>query len=187
VSPLGSLLVILGIRYNIIVLAAEENTYMKVHILSAAGSGKTEISAFDQALYNSGVHNFNLIPLSSVIPPGAEIVENINLHVSDDFWGDKLYCVISRHLTSVFGEQAWAGIGWIQTPDGRGLFVEHHGESESTVRKLIDNSLSDMVKYRDWEFGPIHYAVSGIECIDKPVCALVIAAYQHQGWQDIEL
>lgn len=155
---------------------------MKIHVLSAAGSGHTELSAFDNALYNAGIANFNLLCLSSVIPPKAEIVTNISLHWNDQHFGDRLYCVLSRYATSTFGQQAWAGIGWVQAEDNRGLFVEHHAESEKALRKLIDNSLTDMVKYRDTEFGAIQYAVSGIECVDRPVCALVAAVYQHQTW-----
>jgi arginine decarboxylase len=156
---------------------------MKIHVLSAAGSGRTDISAFDNALYNAGIANFNLIPLSSVIPKGAEIIQNISLHPKDVGWGDRLYCVMSRNVVKTFGEQAWAGIGWVQSEDGRGLFVEHHAESETALKKLIDNSLNDMIKYRDVEFGPIQYSTSGIECVDRPVCALVIATYLFQGWE----
>lgn len=157
---------------------------MKIHILSAAGSGRTNISAFDHALYNAGIANFNLILLSSIIPPGSKLMDNISLNWNDESFGDKLYCVMARCETGVFGEQAWAGIGWVQAKDGRGLFVEHHAESEKAVRKLIDNSLQDMVHYRETKYGEIHCAVSGIECVDKPVCALVVAVYEVQGWKE---
>jgi arginine decarboxylase len=156
---------------------------MKIHVLSSAGSGRTDISAFDAALYNAGIANFNLIPLSSVIPPGAEVIQNISIHPHEEQWGNKLYCVLSRNIVRTFGEQAWAGIGWVQAEDGRGLFVEHHAESETSLRKLIDNSFNDMLKYRDVEFGPIQYSLSGIECVDRPVCALSIATYEFQGWK----
>lgn len=155
---------------------------MNIHVLSSAGSGKTEISAFDHALYNAGIANFNLITLSSVIPPKSEVDTHISVNLKKDHWGDKLYCVMARCFTSTFGEQAWAGMGWVQAKDGEGLFVEHHAESEVAVRKLIDNSLTDMVKYRPKDFSPIQQVVSGIECIDRPVCALVLATYHAEGW-----
>jgi arginine decarboxylase len=155
---------------------------MDIHVLGSKGTGHTEISAFDNALFNAGVHNFNLVQLSSVVPPGSHIRTNEPFHTNHDSWGERLYCVIARKNTAVFGEQAWAGIGWVQAADGRGLFVEHHGESETTVRNLIDKSLSDMIGSRDIEFGPAQMVVSGIECIDKPVCALVVATYVTRDW-----
>jgi pyruvoyl-dependent arginine decarboxylase (PvlArgDC) len=39
------------------------------------GIGRTELSAFDAALANVGIGDYNLLPLSSVIPLGAELVE----------------------------------------------------------------------------------------------------------------
>ena len=42
---------------------------MKLYIAKAIGRGSTELAAFDAALVGAGVANFNLIRLSSVIPP----------------------------------------------------------------------------------------------------------------------
>ncbi len=42
---------------------------MKIHIGTSIGTGETELSAFDTALYNAGIANYNLLYLSSVIPP----------------------------------------------------------------------------------------------------------------------
>ena len=40
---------------------------------TATGTGRTLLAAFDDALLAAGVANFNLITLSSVIPPGSSI------------------------------------------------------------------------------------------------------------------
>ena len=48
---------------------------MKLYLATAVGRGGTELAAFDAALVGAGVANFNLIRLSSVIPPNGEIVE----------------------------------------------------------------------------------------------------------------
>lgn len=155
----------------------------KLYLVSAVGQGRTEISAFDNALHNAGIANYNLLTLSSVIPPNTEIEVVEKLNWNDKEFGDRLYCVMARQITTTFGEQACAGIGWVQSDvDGRGLFVEHHAESEETVKKLVDNSLSDMVKYRPTEFGGVHSEIIGIECVDKPVCAIVVAVYQAEPW-----
>ena len=46
---------------------------MTIYIASGVGIGKTPLSAFDAALKDAGVYNFNLITLSSVIPPKSVI------------------------------------------------------------------------------------------------------------------
>lgn len=49
---------------------------MQIQISEGVGNGPTELAAFDQALVNAGVANYNLIYLSSVLPPGSEVVYN---------------------------------------------------------------------------------------------------------------
>lgn len=60
-------------------------------------------------------------------------------------WGDRLYAVYAEQRTSRVGAQVWAGVGWITEPlTGRGLFVEHEGDDERTVRGQIAHSLADL-------------------------------------------
>lgn len=160
---------------------------MDIHVVTSTGAGLTEISAFDEALYKAGVHNLNLIPLSSVIPPETHVQIVPRVNINDGHWGKRLYCVMSRHIGVTFSEEVWAGLGWVQTHDGRGLFVEHHAESQQSVKKMIDNSLNDMIRYRSEGFGEIQYAIVGAECIDRPVCALAIATYQIANWDDLSV
>jgi arginine decarboxylase len=49
---------------------------MILHIASAIGRAATELAAFDQALIGVGAADFNLVRLSSVIPPGSTVVEH---------------------------------------------------------------------------------------------------------------
>jgi arginine decarboxylase len=80
------------------------------------------------------------------------------------------------------GREAWAGIGWVQAKDGRGLFVEHEGSQQAEVMRLIKETLNDMVKYRKEKYGEIHYQIVGLRCENKPVCAVAAAVYESQGW-----
>ncbi len=47
---------------------------MKIYISSGRGTGPTSLSAFDAALNEAGVANYNLIRLSSIIPPDSKII-----------------------------------------------------------------------------------------------------------------
>ena len=155
---------------------------MLIKISSAVGSGPTPLGAFDAALRNAGVENYNLIPLSSVIPPGAEL-ERCRFSAAPAEYGHRLYVVMARHETSQVGEEAWAGLGWTQEPEsGRGLFVELHGTSKRSVETAIEATLDSMKASRDYEYGKNESEITGIVCEGDPVCALVIAVYESEPW-----
>lgn len=158
---------------------------MEIHIASGVGTGPTELSAFDSALFTAGVANFNLIPLSSVIPEAAKVIEhNEKIPKIEGGWGDKLYVVKADYRTSVPGVEAWAGVGWVQDKTtGRGLFVEHEGENREQVERQITNSLEALMETRDIDFGEIHMKVTGVVCEKDPVSAVVIAVYESETWR----
>jgi arginine decarboxylase len=94
-----------------------------------------------------------------------------------------MYCVYAEQLASEPGEQAWAGIGWVQRLDsGGGLFVEHEGTSEQFVAHAIRTSLADLVKGREDEFAAPDWVLNGAVCTGEPVCSLVIAPYEAAPW-----
>jgi arginine decarboxylase len=157
---------------------------MRIAVSTGVGTGPTALAAFDHALALAGVANFNLLPLSSVVPPGAEVVEEVpDLEYAT--WGDRLYVVMAHERVVEPNAEAWAGIGWVQDPEGgRGLFVEHHGNSELTVREDITASLKALMITREVDWEPIRMAVVGDRCHHDPICALVIATYQAEPWTD---
>lgn len=156
---------------------------MKICIKSALGEGPTPLASFDDALIKSGIANYNLIRLSSVIPPASVIIEDTQTENEPISWGDKLYLVYAEQRESRKGFEAWSGIGWVQDQkSGKGLFVEHEGESKSYVEESIKNSLEHMMSSRNLNFGEIKMKVIGGKCTNTPICALVVATYQVRGW-----
>ncbi len=157
---------------------------MNLQVTGALGAGPTQLAAFDDALIRVGAANFNLIRLSSVIPPGSAVTEiDGPMRPPGGGWGDRLYVVYAEQRSSHPGEEVWAGIGWVQDPhSGRGLFVEHEGPSEHSVRAEIDASLAHLQRGRELSLGPIHRRIVGGRCIDRPVCALVLCAYTTEAW-----
>ncbi|MEM6997886.1 MAG: pyruvoyl-dependent arginine decarboxylase [Patescibacteria group bacterium] len=158
-----------------------------IQVKSGAGVGETDISAYDSALSKIGVHNFNLVLLSSVIPPHSivrtlgesEIVSNVGSH------GDRLYVVQARADSCVPGSTISSGIGWIQYgEDNRGLFVEHHSDSAESCRDLITASLSDMCVSRSIRLDPadINMEIIETKCRKKCTSAIVMAVFEHEPW-----
>lgn len=157
---------------------------MIINISKSVGTGPTKLAAFDSALNSAGVANYNLIRLSSVIPPRTDIVQaDKPLDNLPGAWGDRLYVVMAEIRVDKPNEQAWAGIGWVQDADTRqGLFVEHEGYSEGEVRSDIEQSLTALMATRGIDYGQIRMEVVGGVCSGQPVCAVVVAVYQASDW-----
>ena len=65
---------------------------------------------------------------------------------------------------------------------GRGLFVEHHGNSQTFIEAQIERSLRSMMESRPGDWGEIDMITSGITCEHDPVCALTAAVYKAERW-----
>ena len=158
--------------------------HLTIEVATGVGSGPTHIAAFDAALREAGVHNYNLIRLSSVVPPGSDIKVLGGPAKPPGEWGDRLYVVYACQYASEPGEEAWAGIGWVQQDQTRkGMFVEHEGPTEAFVRSSIDASLASLVEGRAPEtFGPIHSVVRGATSTGEHTCALAVAVFESASW-----
>jgi len=152
-------------------------------LTKGTGTGDTKIAAFDAALFDAGIANYNLIRLSSIIPPGSRI-EIGKAEIKDAEFGHRLYVVYASQIENEIGKDAWSGIGWTlaDAGKGKGLFTEHEGHSEQEVTNLINETLSCMVRYRPESYGEVQHVTAGITCTEKPVCALVAAVYLSEGW-----
>ncbi|HET9173840.1 MAG TPA: pyruvoyl-dependent arginine decarboxylase [Candidatus Saccharimonadales bacterium] len=161
---------------------------MNIYLSSGLGSGPTKLAAFDAALNDAGVANYNLLRLSSVIPPKSiihQVKDGLPPNVMPGGWGDRLYVVMAEQRADTPNVEAWAGIGWVQDKtSGKGLFVEHEGNSEKAVRRDITQSLEALMATRNTDFGEINMQVVGKTCTHLPVCALVVAVYQASDWEN---
>ena len=162
---------------------------MVITITTGQGYGRTTLSAFDAALKDAGVYNYNLITLSSIIPPGTAIkIRTFNAPL--DEYGNKLYVVRAEMRSRESGKYIGAALGWYQLPDGRGVFVEHEeiGETKDAVEadliKEVKNSLSDLCKYRNFRATEqdMKMKMSVMKVTDSPACSLVIAVYKSETW-----
>ncbi|GAB2585476.1 pyruvoyl-dependent arginine decarboxylase [Microlunatus antarcticus] len=170
----------------------------RLPVLGATATARTGLAAFHRALTAVGLGHYNLVRLSSVIPPGTAVgVGRVDQgpalparwrdarpdDVVDGHHGDRVYCVYAEHGTDVPGEQVWAGVGWAQRVDGQGgFFVEHHGPTPEAVTTDIRTSLEDMTTDEVAEFAPPEWVLEGVVCEGDPVCALVVVPYAVVGW-----
>lgn len=155
---------------------------MRIHVAGALETGPTNLAAFDSCLYTVGVGNNNLIRLSSVIPPGAEIVES---SPPVALYGDRVYLVYAHAVSASY--PVAAGVGWVQNPDGSGLFVEHEfvgNDAYRMVKDLIRTSLRHLCDIRGLPDLDIkdHIVSGGPGLSMKPTSAFVAAVYKSEPW-----
>ncbi len=109
-----------------------------------AGRGETELLAFDKALFAAGISHYNLVKVSSIIPPGAVLVDEI------DFPPGSLLPIAFSSLVS--GEEglvisAAVAAGIPASPDDVGVIMEFSGpvlldEAENRVRFMAQEALN---------------------------------------------
>jgi arginine decarboxylase len=153
-----------------------------ITLASGLGRGPTPLAAFDAALLDAGVANYNLLCLSSVIPPGSTIVRGRWNTPAQD-WGRRLYCVLSQAREDRPGHEVHAGIGWVHDAgEGHGLFVELHDDDRERLDHDLRATLASMQRQRGVALGEVHTQIASARCADEPVCALVIAVYASAPW-----
>jgi arginine decarboxylase len=170
--------------------APSATDHLTIAVVTGVGRGRTLLSAFDDALRRCGVHNYNLIPLSSVIPPSAVVVRRDRYATPPDEHGHRLYVVKADVRSDQPGQVIAAGIGWYQWGDGRGVFVEHEAVGlrreavEADLDCRIRQSLQDLCAFREipCDLRSIGCAVSLAEVSDLPTTALVLGVYRSEGW-----
>lgn len=157
---------------------------MNIRVTWGTGEGDTRIAAFDRALWDAGIANYNLIRLSSVIPEGSDVVvEKPDMNSREH--GHRLYVVLSECYASESGKNAVAGLGWASANHvkGKGIFVERGARSVEEVTEYIEKTINSMTSYRPEEHGNIKMKTAEKECRGKIACAVVIAVYKSEGWE----
>jgi arginine decarboxylase len=163
-----------------------------IQIVAGVGRAQTLLSSFDAALKACGVLNYNLIPLSSVVPPRSTLVEvdRFDPATHEDQHGHRLYVVKADARSAEPGQAVGAAIGWYRWGDDRGVFVEHEvvGVSrrgvEAELRCRVRESLADLCAFRDVPFAAdrVGLRLASADTDGTPTTALVLAVYRAESW-----
>lgn len=153
------------------------NMERNIFIVSAVGTGCIPKSAFDEALFRVGIHNFNLMPLSSVIPPQTNIIIAKTYH-RNILPGTMQPVVLAHYESEKRGQVISAGIGWKLAKEG-GVFVEVSGawDGDKTEAQLM-SSVEELARRRNWNWvQSCQTRVQETQVGDKAACVLVCAVY----------
>lgn len=151
--------------------------------MATVGEGPTEISAFHTALATIQLADYNIIRLSSVIPPTWK-VEIVEKYSGTEFGaGDRMYCVYALSFAEVDGHCA-AALTWSQ-PYSRscGYFAEATAggscEALSTARLSL-RSMIDASRIGQADVGEL--AIEARPGSATFACSLTIAVYGGESW-----
>jgi arginine decarboxylase len=92
-----------------------------IRLVWGTGTGPTPLAAYDGALADANVHEYNLLTLSSVIPADATI-ERVGTAPALGPIGAQL-AVVEAGTTTQSGPIS-AAVGWARREDGSGIFYE---------------------------------------------------------------
>lgn len=106
----------------------------KLFFTKGVGVDKDPLFSFEKALREAGIEKYNLVPVSSIIPPNIEIIqkeEGIKLLKP----GQIVFCVLSRFTSNETGKEIYAEIGYAIPEDKNynGYISEYSGYIDNIV------------------------------------------------------
>ncbi len=155
---------------------------MKIVITWGIAEGQTRLAAFDQALHEANIGNYNLIKVTSIVPPGSTIsVRRYGFRPIE--FGHKAYVLLSSGIEVKTGCEIWAGLGWLtEKSSARGIIVEQKANTRERVICKIEDTLTCMRSYRSYLDSEIECKIIGGKCEGRPICALVCAVFNIESW-----
>ena len=141
----------------------------KVAATAGNAEGATPLNAFDNALLAAGIGNINLVKISSIIPPEAQVVPLPRIKP-----GAIVPTAYAAMTSEVPGEVIAAAVGWA-LPEGsgqNGIIMEFHDkatrdEAERTVVQMLEEAF----RVRGWRIREMNVAAVEHQ-VDRTGCAV---------------
>lgn len=147
-----------------------------IRIVGGTGSAGTPMAAFDTALADAGVHQYNLRTLSSVIPADVAI-ERVETAPDLGPTGETLDVVIAEQRSQP-GARAAAGLAWARAEDGTGVFYEDANHDPETVAEHLAVGMQRGCELRDIDPAGIETEiVTATATPDEYTAAVCLAIY----------
>lgn len=120
----------------------------KVFFTKGVGKHKRRLESFELALRNAGIEKYNLVRVSSILPPGCKIISK-EAGLKELKPGQILYCVLSENASNEPNRLIAASIGCAIPADKTkyGYLSEHHsfGESEEVAGDYAEDLAACML------------------------------------------
>ncbi|GBC84091.1 Pyruvoyl-dependent arginine decarboxylase [bacterium HR11] len=112
------------------------------------GYHREKLASFEEALRNAGIAPYNLVRVSSIFPPGCELIdreEGIRMLRP----GSIVFCVLSENSTNEPGRRIVASVGLAlpRDPNLYGYISEHHsfGQTEEEAGEYAEDLAASML------------------------------------------
>jgi len=145
----------------------------KMFFIKGVGRHKYELQSFEMALRDAGIEKFNLVSVSSILPPGCGIVTREE-GLKEMVPGQIAFVVMSRNCTNEPNRMVAASVGCAVPADGThyGYISEYHsfGSNAETAGHLAEDLAATMLATtlgiqfdpeKDWDEREDLYKMSG--------------------------
>lgn len=140
-----------------------------IHLAYGASEGRTPLTAFDNALLAAGVHNLNLVRVSSIVPKGAIFGPLPDLPV-----GTVVPTVYSSITSNVPGEMVSACVAAGVGAHGGVLMEYHHRGPGDDAERVVQTMVEEAFERRGWTLDDVHFATAEHK-VDRLGCAAACA------------
>jgi arginine decarboxylase len=153
----------------------------KAFFTTGTGKHKEMLESFEMALRDAGIEKFNLVTVSSILPPGCEVVTKTD-GLRELLPGEIVFTVMSRNSSNEPSRRITAAIGCAipgHPHDEFGYISEHHsyGESEECAGQYAVELAREM--FFTWKKEhplKVNYAARSAEVDEEGNWTTVIAA-----------
>lgn len=120
----------------------------KLFLTKGVGRHKERLASFEGALRDAGLARFNIVKVSSILPPGCEIISRKDgLDLLSP--GEIIYCVMAHANTNEPHRRVTASVGLAIPRDRRGIgYLSEHtsfGQSEKEAGEYAENLAAEML------------------------------------------
>jgi arginine decarboxylase len=123
-------------------------TPKKVFFTKGVGRHKEKLASFELALRDAGIEKFNLVCVSSILPPNCKIITK-EKGLPELTAGEIVHCVLARNETDENNRLIVASIGCAIPSDSNayGYLSEHHsfGETEEKAGDYAEDLAASML------------------------------------------
>lgn len=143
-------------------------TPTKFMMVAGSGEGNTELNAFDAALLNAGAGNLNLVKISSILPPHAELQAKIHIPPSS-----LVPTAYSKICNNEPGEliAAAVAVGIPEDSSSFGVIMECSGKcTKEELSERITTMVIDAFKMRNLVLKEVKVAVTDYLAIEHGSC-----------------
>lgn len=116
----------------------------RLYLVAGKAEGGTPLNAFDNALLAAGIGDVNLVKVSSIVPPGAEVVtETPNLPR-----GALVPCVYAERTSETPGERIAVALAVGLADDGFGVVMESEGTTADEAKERAQQMVVEAFQAR---------------------------------------